>query len=887
MPTAGFWLLALSLWLASGLARAAEPVAIEGTSPQSLSGYIDVLDDPEGELGLEAVRQADAAGAFRRLHSRLVSLGYREGATWVRFTLVNRGATVLERWLDVNWVFQQSYKLFLIDGQGRIECMETGARIPISERPLVSRQLLFPFRLESGESKVAYLRIAGLAATVVNLQLWEPPSYLDSKRRSAAFKYLGAGSTAIVIVLSVLAWRARGRFGLLAIVPGQIFAVSLTFWLDGLAMDWVTADGAFWYTRTFSMLVDGMFVCHLLFGVTFLNLFQSRWSYWSVAVTVGATLFHAALQLFIASPQASLLLWGSNVTVSMAIALVGGFTRGTVGRAFLLAETVFWLSILAHITHLMGWSAGEMSFGDWYLVAYAVTGLIMSYALFIDVESVRELAGRIQSRLLELERGEQQRLADAVEARTAELREAITRAEAANRAKSAFLSTITHELRTPLHTILGFSRVLQKEVLGPGGEKLAIVERNGMQLLRLIDEILAFSRGENRPVVLECAPFALRLLIQYLEYTGHLLAERQGNRLVMELGDRLPDWVEGDEQKLTQVLLNLIGNACKFTEGGTVWLRIARDDDAVLPEGGEVRLRFTVADTGSGIRPEDREHIFHPFGRGDGKEQHAGAGLGLAIVRQVLAAMGSEIELETELGRGSSFAFSVALRDASPPAARTEGRAVSNRVLVVDGNQERREWLAGVCRDWGLHVDSADALAGVPSDIPRSPGRYALALVDHSVMLAAGRDALAELRQPIEGQPLPVVVVSSHSIDPLEDVDGRPGWDGVIKPFQIQELGAALRRLMPGWSPLWTPTSAPMKETWQFYALSEERVVEFEAMVSLGQVVALQRWADQLRKYDPELGDFAEEVKRLARKVDLRRLKELSGRIRTSGAATG
>jgi hypothetical protein len=154
-------------------------------------------------------------------------------------------------------------------------------------------------------------------------------------------------------------------------------------------------------------------------------------------------------------------------------------------------------------------------------------------------------------------------------------------------------------------------------------------------------------------------------------------------------------------------------------------------------------------------------------------------------------------------------------------------------------------------------------------------------------MLAAGRDALAELRQPIEGQPLPVVVVSSHSIDPLEDVDGRPGWDGVIKPFQIQELGAALRRLMPGWSPLWTPTSAPMKETWQFYALSEERAVEFEAMVSLGQVVALQRWADQLRKYDPELGDFAEEVKRLARKVDLRRLKELSGRIRTSGAATG
>ena len=225
----------------------------------------------------------------------------------------------------------------------------------------------------------------------------------------------------------------------------------------------------------------------------------------------------------------------------------------------------------------------------------------------------------------------------------------------ANRAKSTFLANMSHELRTPLNGIIGFVQLMEGDttLTTEQRERLAVIMRSGEHLLALINDVLSLSKIEAGQTSLAERTFDLRRLLQGLEEMFRLRAEEQGIQLVFEVAPDLPRWVTCDDGKLRQVLINLLGNAIKFTDEGRVTLRSSWAGERAL---------FSVEDTGHGVAVDDLERIFEPFVQSEtGRRRGEGTGLGLAISRNYARLMGGEIVLESETGKGAAFRFDVVL----------------------------------------------------------------------------------------------------------------------------------------------------------------------------------------------------------------------------------
>jgi PAS domain S-box-containing protein len=242
------------------------------------------------------------------------------------------------------------------------------------------------------------------------------------------------------------------------------------------------------------------------------------------------------------------------------------------------------------------------------------------------------------------------------------LRQRTTQAEAASRAKSAFLAHMSHEIRTPLNAVIGLSQLMARMELPADGRRfIAHIQQAGEQLLALTNDVLDLSRIEAGEMHLESVPFELATLLQALCAMVEPQAQAKGLALQLEMAEpeAVPGPLLGDPLRLKQVLLNLLGNAVKFTPAGRVTLRVA----VTAREAGRVGLRFDVQDTGIGIAPEQRSRIFEPFTQADSSttRRFGGTGLGLSIVRRLVDVMGGSLSLQSTPGQGSTFSVELAL----------------------------------------------------------------------------------------------------------------------------------------------------------------------------------------------------------------------------------
>jgi len=765
-----------------------------------------------------------SAGGFDWLGVSPPPLGRRGGAVWLAVPLHNPQAALL-RHLEVAPLRLERVDAWLLEASPGVVAQplgRSGLSVALALRPLTASALAWPVTLPPGACTLL-LRIQSRTPMQPQLTLWQPTTHALVVRQNDLYQGLEAGALALAGLLALVlagwlreaSWAWYGAANISTLIYQACF--------NGMAVLWLWPMHPQWTLPALALALAGAHLSWVMFFLRFIQpASQHAWARVMAIGLAGLSLLGlglvlvqgfgagiglqevAALLLPLVLPWLAWHAWRSNDQAARFLLL----SYGLVAAASILRVAV-----------VRGWLLPAPWLEYWFLpLATILTTVAMMLAL---ADRLRVLSRQQVQQAQQHQQTLQARIGEA----TTELMQARDEARAAVQFKSRFLARVSHDLRTPLHTLLSHAAVAQ-QTLNQGltdragldlQRLLALLqgmERSGHDILQLSDELLELVRGEAGRLTLVTAPCHLPTLAQALISAVQWLARQRGCQLQLTLELALPDLLL-DAARVQQVLRNLLTNACAATQDGSITLGLR---STAAPAAGMAWLDLWVADSGRGIAAADLNRIFEPFEQLDASRATGSAGLGLAIARQWVRLMGGDIAVQSSPGVGSVFSWRIqvpmvpagmagkdTVRAAMPsgdapcqqmpPLAAATG-ALHGHVLVVDDCQADRQRLLGLLQGMGLQVSQASGGHAAAARLQQTAGPSAGAarridLVITDLQMPDG-DGLFLLQWCRQQRPALAVLALSGSPQ-------TPGvFDAVLlKPAHPGQLRTALQCLLP------------------------------------------------------------------------------------------
>jgi signal transduction histidine kinase/DNA-binding NarL/FixJ family response regulator len=881
-------------WLGIALALPALP-ALASLPPQAIdltqvasravvTSGLQILRTADGSLPLATVLESTQ---WESVHQPMLQEGYSTGAFWLRGELRNPGPRYLTRWLTLDSARLQDVRLYL---PARRESAASPSLLPqqagtlhsLAGKEVLSRTALFPLTLAPGEQRAFILRVAGDSTIDLKVMLWEPAAFRQEEGRELAFQSFVLGISLLLLAYTLvqgIAWRDRG-FGWMA---AWILAGLLYIWaFQGYLYLYLFPAGAPWLVRAPATL--GCLATLLYVRMSYVLAGLERLRGWKTVYT-GMVVLLMMIPGWTALGDYRLTAPLANASAALAYlvwlaSMLHAWWRGLAhARLLTLSFALTWLGMSLKLLELNGLVERSL-LPDWHFAALFQLGLLCMSTMVVISRAIElhRKHEQMQWSMLYQRVREQLKLEQAVAARTRELREALEAADQANRAKTGFLTRISHDLRTPLTSILGFADMLQT-----GGDERArhgrIIVRSARHMLAMVNDLIDYARGD-RPDLPQPAAVYAHALLQEIGQEAALLAQRQHNAFRLQVAPSLPPVLTLDARRVRRILGNLLDNAAKYTRDGQISLQVYWHPASA--QSGMGVMEMQVRDTGCGIPLHFQTRVFEPFERAHADRSQPGIGMGLAIVRQWIQQMGGQVALESAPGQGTTMTLRLpaaigsehdiarhdALEDASGHLVIDgEGRLV----LVVEDHVDIAQLLGDQLGSVGfaveLYADGESAIARIAAqDAPE----VALVLTDYQLPGLHGDAVLQAARRHLPQVP---VLLLSATLQPERDEEDGEHFDAcLLKPVNFLELQETISRLLD-------LQKQPDSEPEQAAAPPLQRPPQAElqqalSLIEMGAVSDLLDWCEALQQY-PDCRNFEATARQLLMTGDLSGLEAL------------
>lgn len=649
------------------------------------------------------------------------SFGFRSDSLWLMLPVTNQGDQPKQLGLEIEYPILDHVEAFITQGDVVQAHYSLGDALPFDQRPVEYRNFIVPFQLLPGEQATLYMKITTEGTLQAPITLWDMDHFIERQQSSLIAQGLYFGIMLVMILYNLFIYISIRHITYLYYTVAALSCAGINASMQGLGFQFVWGEIPAINAFAVPLTIAVFGISSKLFAIALLNL----------RVT-SPTLYK--LQLGIASAYSIVLLcmlflpYHSTIRMIMIVGvcsvLLGTYTgmylfiKGyRIARFYLLAWSCLFAALFVTALSKGGFIPSSHFIEHSLQYGSALEVILLSFAMADRISEERKAKHEAQQLAME-----SQHLAAEEAKRYMELkyqteldelkaRQEIVEAQAESKAKSEFLATMSHEIRTPMNGVLGMADLLRETKLDENQRNyLNVISSSGSALLNIINDILDYSKISAGKMEIEYIDFDLDQLCLDCVSVFSPTAERKQLELLCSLEPGTPMLIKSDPTRLRQILLNLLGNAFKFTNTGSIVLRVREIEPKVE---GEHTLHFEVRDTGIGISAEKQQRLFSEFSQADSSisREYGGTGLGLSISKQLVQLMGGEIGIESQLGDGSSFWFTLQCRRAEAQFIRDHFVPLSAleavRLLIVDDSTDFCQVLKEQTESWGMRPDVA------------------------------------------------------------------------------------------------------------------------------------------------------------------------------------